>query len=90
MPYYILALAFSIASQTLELLPMVPQKKCVPHGILVSFFTEYRYSYLRLESNPKQDMALSNFYLEHSKESPSKQNLEVEIPIKTYIPYLLI
>ena len=25
MPYYILALAFSIASQTLELLPIVPQ-----------------------------------------------------------------
>ena len=38
MPYYILALAFSIASQTLELSPIVPQKKCVPQDILVGFF----------------------------------------------------
>ena len=38
MPYYILALAFTIASQTLELLPIVPQKKCVPQDILVGFF----------------------------------------------------
>ena len=40
--------------------------------------------------NPTQDMVASNFYLEHSKESPLKQNLDVEIPIKIDIPYLLI
>ena len=39
MPYYILALAFSIASQTLELLPIVPQKKCVPQDILCEVFS---------------------------------------------------
>ena len=39
MPHYILALAFSIASQTLELSPIVPQKKCVPQDILVGFFS---------------------------------------------------
>ena len=39
MPYYILALAFSIASQTLELSPIVPQKKCVPLDILVGFLS---------------------------------------------------
>ena len=47
---HVLALSFSIATQILEILPIVPKKKCVRHGILLSFFTEYRYSYLRLES----------------------------------------
>ena len=47
---YVSASGFSIAPQNLELLAIVPQKKCVPHGILMSFFTEYRYSYLRFES----------------------------------------
>ena len=36
-PYYNFALAFSIVSQIIELLPIVPQKKCVPQDILVFF-----------------------------------------------------
>ena len=38
MPHYILALSFNTSSQTLELLPIVPQKKCVRQDILVYFF----------------------------------------------------
>ena len=38
MSYYILAFAFSVASKILELLPIVPQKKCVPQDILGFFF----------------------------------------------------
>ena len=50
MPHYILALAFSIASQTLELSPIVPQKSAYFCGF---FFQYYRYFYSRFQSNPK-------------------------------------